>query len=221
MTIARDTFGEALLEAFEGGAGRHMIERDDGRQDWMDAASYFTDVNAWPAPVADALAGLHGHVLDVGCGAGRHALHLAGRGCDVVGIDPSPLAVEISRRRGVRAVVGRLGDADLSAHEPFDGVVMLGHNLGLLEVVVEWNHPLELPVETPCPSRPSTDLIAVASRQRQPCVPTGQTSIAALTRVVLPRRRIAGILARLACRTCRPAEREPGHRPCGVAGSAG
>jgi SAM-dependent methyltransferase len=132
MTIASDTFGRALLEAFEGGVGRHMIERDDGRQDWMDAASYFTDAEAWPAPVAEALAELHGQVLDVGCGAGRHARHLAHRGCDVVGIDSSPLAVEICRRRGVRAVVGRLGDGDLFADEQFDGVVMLGHNLGLL-----------------------------------------------------------------------------------------
>jgi SAM-dependent methyltransferase len=72
-----------------------------------------------------------GRVLDVGCGAGRVALHLQARGHRVVAIDWSPLAVRISRLRGVRdarvlpiARVGRqLGE--------FDTIVMFGNNFGL------------------------------------------------------------------------------------------
>ena len=70
--------------------------------------------------------------MDVGCGAGRVGLELQERGHEVVGIDLSPLAVEISRRRGVRDVrelavtqVGRsLG--------LFDTFVMFGNNFGLM-----------------------------------------------------------------------------------------
>jgi SAM-dependent methyltransferase len=70
--------------------------------------------------------------LDVGCGAGRVGLELQGRGHDVVGIDLSPVAVEVSRRRGVRDArvlpvtkVGRsLGQ--------FDTFVMFGNNFGLV-----------------------------------------------------------------------------------------
>ena len=43
---------------------------------------------------------VRGRVLDLGCGAGRVGLHLQSRGHEVVGIDVSPLAVEIARRRG-------------------------------------------------------------------------------------------------------------------------
>lgn len=71
-------------------------------------------------------------MLDVGCGAGRVGLELQDRGHEVVGIDLSPLAVEVSRRRGVRDVrelavtqVGReLGT--------FDTIVMFGNNFGLM-----------------------------------------------------------------------------------------
>ncbi|GAA1247524.1 class I SAM-dependent methyltransferase [Prauserella halophila] len=46
-------------------------------------------------------------VLDAGCGAGEHTIHLAARGYDVLGIDFSDAAVELARRtaaeRGVQA----------------------------------------------------------------------------------------------------------------------
>lgn len=71
-------------------------------------------------------------MLDVGCGAGRVALYLQERGHEVVGIDLSPLAVEVSRRRGVRNArelpvtqVGR-------ARGRFDTFVMFGNNFGLM-----------------------------------------------------------------------------------------
>jgi SAM-dependent methyltransferase len=42
-------------------------------------------------------------VLDLGCGTGDDALHLADLGVDVVGVDASLQMVEASRRRGVSA----------------------------------------------------------------------------------------------------------------------
>jgi SAM-dependent methyltransferase len=74
---------------------------------------------------------VRGRVLDVGVGAGRVALELQRRGHDVVGIDVSPNAVEVSRRRGVRdARVLALADMDDSVG-PIDTVVMFGNNFGL------------------------------------------------------------------------------------------
>jgi SAM-dependent methyltransferase len=43
--------------------------------------------------------GLVGDVLDVGCGTGENALHLAGLGRPVVGVDASPLAIERARAK--------------------------------------------------------------------------------------------------------------------------
>ena len=44
---------------------------------------------------------VRGRLLDVGVGSGRVALHLQESGHEVLGIDISPLAVEVARRRGV------------------------------------------------------------------------------------------------------------------------
>jgi SAM-dependent methyltransferase len=71
-------------------------------------------------------------VLDIGCGAGRVALHLQERGHDVVGIDLSPLAVQVARRRGVkdaRELPVTQVSRDLGS---FDTFVMFGNNFGLM-----------------------------------------------------------------------------------------
>jgi 2-polyprenyl-3-methyl-5-hydroxy-6-metoxy-1,4-benzoquinol methylase len=43
-----------------------------------------------------------GRVLDVGCGAGRHILYLQKKGLKVLGIDQSPLAVNMCKLRGAK-----------------------------------------------------------------------------------------------------------------------
>ena len=40
-----------------------------------------------------------GRVLDAGCGTGEHALHLAARGCDVVGVDVAATAIDRARQK--------------------------------------------------------------------------------------------------------------------------
>ncbi|GAA1219025.1 class I SAM-dependent methyltransferase [Prauserella alba] len=68
-----------------------------------------------PAVVELERAGrIGGRVLDAGCGTGEHAVLLAGRGYDVLGVDFAPHAVEraagLARSRGVDAAF-RVADA--------------------------------------------------------------------------------------------------------------
>ena len=49
--------------------------------------------------VAEHVAGAR-RVLDVGCGEGQVARHLAGLGCSVVGLDPIATQVEVAQQRG-------------------------------------------------------------------------------------------------------------------------
>jgi SAM-dependent methyltransferase len=64
-----------------------------------------TDVVAPPGPVAD-----------LGCGPGAHALALARRGYDVVGVDGSPRMVEVARTRAAHdKVVATFDVHDVSA----------------------------------------------------------------------------------------------------------
>ncbi len=68
-------------------------------------------------------------VLDVGCGTGRLASELAGRGHRVIGADPSPAMLAIARSRpgGGRVTWIESGAAGLRLPEPVDLAVMTGH----------------------------------------------------------------------------------------------
>jgi SAM-dependent methyltransferase len=66
-------------------------------------------------------------VLDAGCGTGRVAIELAGRGIDVVGVDlDAPmLATARAKAPGLAWVAGNLADVDLD--RTFDVVAMPGN----------------------------------------------------------------------------------------------
>ena len=68
-------------------------------------------------------------VLDVGCGPGRHALSLARRGLDVVGVDLSPefvtLAREAATHEGLDATFEVLDVRDLAFEHSFDAAICL------------------------------------------------------------------------------------------------
>jgi SAM-dependent methyltransferase len=109
-----------------------VVERDDGYVDVSGGRGmYLADYPTWPTRHRQAIRYAQGRVLDVGCGAGRHALHLQRKGLDVLGIDTSPLAVAVCRRRGLKNV----GLMSLNRIRPvlgtFSTVLMLGNNFGL------------------------------------------------------------------------------------------
>ncbi|MCB9898169.1 MAG: class I SAM-dependent methyltransferase [Planctomycetes bacterium] len=68
-------------------------------------------------------------MLDVGAGAGCHALALQRRGHAVTALDVSPSAVAVLRARGVRDV--RLGSLGALRGETFDTLLLLMHGAGL------------------------------------------------------------------------------------------
>jgi SAM-dependent methyltransferase len=127
-----DAFGRTVLDHLEGRRAHEVIERSDGYIDVSGGPkAYFEPFRRWPPPERQAMRYVRGRVLDVGVGAGRVALHLQERGHEVVGIDISPLAVEVARRRGV-------GDARVLAFKDvgprlgvFNTVVMMCNNFGL------------------------------------------------------------------------------------------
>jgi SAM-dependent methyltransferase len=128
----RDGYGQMLLAALEGRDVVEIVERDDG---FIEAAGgpsmYLAPFRRWHALDRQAMRFARGRVLDVGCGGGRVCLHLQERGQAVVGIDTSPGAVEVCRRRGVRDVrLCSIDDVDDSLGI-FDTIVMLGNNFGL------------------------------------------------------------------------------------------
>ena len=132
MHEREDAYGRLVLDYLEGRPAQEIVERDDSFiATGMGPANYFAPYRRWPSVERRAMRYVRGRILDVGCGAGRVALHLQERGHEVVAVDVSPLAVEVSRRRGVHdARVLPLGRID-SSLGIFDTVLMLGNNFGL------------------------------------------------------------------------------------------
>jgi len=132
----QDAFGHEMFDFLKGSEGQHPTaeigERDDGYIDVSGGPkAYFSEYNDWPSYEKKAMRYARGRVLDIGSGAGRHSLYLQGRGLDVLGIDNSPLAIEVCKLRGLRntrlmsisQINSRLGI--------FDTVLMMGNNYGL------------------------------------------------------------------------------------------
>lgn len=132
ITQRIDPFGQALWDHYHGHPARIALRRDDGLVTGQDAAVYFAGPESWGPSEAEALKLVHGQVLDIGCGAGRHALVLQERGLSVVGLDLSPLAVQVARCRGLRRVVVGAATAIPFAPASFDTFLLLGNNLGLV-----------------------------------------------------------------------------------------
>lgn len=129
----QDAFGHEIYDYFKGKGGYEIVERDDGFfSTSLGPKLYFLECEEWPESEKEAMKFVTGRVLDVGCGAGRHSLYLQARGFDVVGIDSSPLAIEVCKAR-------RLQNAQILSVMQitrqfgiFDTILMLGNNFALV-----------------------------------------------------------------------------------------
>lgn len=106
MPLSRDVdaFGGALLDHLAGRpAAELLLEVDDGYvTPAMPAAAFFLPPAAWSDHELRVLRSAPpGPVLDLGCGAGRHALHFQSLGHEVTAVDISPGAIDVCRARGV------------------------------------------------------------------------------------------------------------------------
>jgi SAM-dependent methyltransferase len=134
MKPERDAYGQEIMDFYRGKAVIEIIEREDGLVSASpnNPQGYFVPFSEWPAHQQEAMRLVRGRSLDVGCGAGRVCLYLQKQGHPVTGIDNSPLALEVSRGRGVRNLsltpIARVSRRRLGE---FDTILMLGNNFGL------------------------------------------------------------------------------------------
>ncbi|SDR28703.1 class I SAM-dependent methyltransferase [Natronobacterium texcoconense] len=128
-----DPLGRAMLAYQRDEPGR-LLYRDGSRtQDGRVREFYFQPSDEWSDETVGVLERLCDHepILDVGCGAGQHALWWQDRGVDAVGIDASPGAVRSARERGLEsAAVMDMFDLAV-ADERFGAVHCVGTQLGL------------------------------------------------------------------------------------------
>ena len=131
---APDLLGQALLDYQ---AGRHAaaltVHCSAAADESLPAAYFFRTLLAMPELERQALDECRGRVLDLGAGAGCHALELQSRGfADVRAIDQSAGAVRVMQARGVREAARHDIFAPRPAQQPpYDTLLLLMNGLGL------------------------------------------------------------------------------------------
>ena len=105
-----------------------VLRADSGEQLEFDLDRWY---HAATAEEQEVLASVDGPVIDLGCGPGRLVVSLAARGVPALGIDSSPAAVALARRRGAivleRDLFGPLpGEGRWATALLFDGNVGIG-----------------------------------------------------------------------------------------------
>ncbi len=128
----QDILGSALLDYYNGNYTEDLItETNISEEDELPLPYFFRDFSEMPSIEQKALELSKGKVLDVGCGAGSHALYLQGKRLNVTAIDTSSGACEVSRLRGVSDV--RNLDLIKLEKETFDTILLLMNGTGIFQ----------------------------------------------------------------------------------------
>ena len=132
LDVRRDPMGAAIADFYKNGiAGRLRVQSSMFDEDEIPVAHLFREEDEMGDLELKALGLSKGRILDVGAGAGCHALALQDRGMEVAAIDVSPLSVEVMTKSGVDdARLVNLYDETLC--EKFDTILMLMNGSGII-----------------------------------------------------------------------------------------
>ena len=125
-----DVLGKALLD-FQMGNYSEDIKTTSSlnEEDILPLPYLFRGFEEMPTLEQKALECCSGKVLDVGCGAGSHSLYLQEKGLDVIGLDQSLGAIQVSKARGVKQTICT---EFLNCRElKFDTILLLMNGIGI------------------------------------------------------------------------------------------
>lgn len=127
----KDLFGKAILNYQINNSPEDLItETSISEADEMSVAYLFRNFKEMPKLEQKALELGRGKVLDVGCGAGSHALYLQEKGFEVTAIDISKNAIKACELRGLKNC--KVSDVlDLDTSEKFDTILLLMNGTGI------------------------------------------------------------------------------------------
>jgi len=127
----KDLFGKALLDYQSGNYTEDIITSTNiSDEDELPLPYLFRSFEEMPKLEQKALQSAKGTILDVGCGAGNHALWLQEKGCTIKAIDASKGAVEVSKKRGVINVELK---PLLDESEMFNTIMLLMNGTGIFQ----------------------------------------------------------------------------------------
>lgn len=131
----KDLFGKAILDFQTNTSPEDLItETSISEADEMSVAYLFRNFDEMPIIEQKALKLSYGKVLDIGCGAGSHALFLQEKGFEVKAIDISENAVKACLLRGLKNVSVE-NILDLNTTDKFDTILLLMNGTGIFETL--------------------------------------------------------------------------------------
>ncbi len=129
MKKGNDPVGAALLDYLDGVRNKEIkVFSPDVDDDVIPVEYMFRSFDDMPQVEQQALKLARGKVLDVGAGAGSHALYLTEKGFEVTAIDSSPGCVEAMKRQGLADV--RMQDIWKPDNEKYDTILLMMNGLG-------------------------------------------------------------------------------------------
>ncbi|ALJ00308.1 class I SAM-dependent methyltransferase [Rufibacter tibetensis] len=137
-----DPMGGAIKAYLEGNNNASItVYSDQMEADELPAAYLFREFSEMPEREQFALKEARGKVLDIGAGAGSHALALQTQGLEVTALEISGKAVEVQKARGVKNVLH--GDFFTLPATPHDTLLLLMNGIGLAGTLEGLPHFLE------------------------------------------------------------------------------
>ncbi|MBK7128696.1 MAG: class I SAM-dependent methyltransferase [Crocinitomicaceae bacterium] len=129
MNASADPIGEALKDYISGNLQAEILVESDLCDDDVIPLEWLTrKLNQMPDLEKKALDLCKGSILDIGAGAGCHALELASRSMDVSAIDISSACIEYLNKKNIRTI-----HADIWSYQDkqYDTLLLLMNGIGL------------------------------------------------------------------------------------------
>jgi len=138
----KDLIGQAILDyQITKKPAVILTETDISEAEEMDVSYWFRSYKDMPELEKIALNKSKGKILDVGCGAGSHALYLQERGLEVTAIDISSKAIEACQLRGIKNTkVSNILDVK---DERYDTILLLMNGTGIFGRLIQITAYLE------------------------------------------------------------------------------
>jgi SAM-dependent methyltransferase len=147
----KDLFGKAILDFQTNNSPEDLVtETNISEADEMSVEYLFRSYNEMPKLEKKALQLAKGKILDVGCGAGSHALYLQEKGFEVNAVDISANAIKACQLRGLKnASVQNILDLETDpseseqAKQTFDTILLLMNGTGIFGTLSETSKYLQ------------------------------------------------------------------------------
>lgn len=130
----KDAYGKGLLAYHRGNHhAKFTVYSDIADTEKWDISTFFRDYEKMPKVEKLALDLCQGRVLDIGAGAGNHALWLQQRHHKVTAIDISEGAIEVMKEREIEDA--RLQNFFTLSQEKYDTLLLLMNGIGIVEKI--------------------------------------------------------------------------------------